>query len=166
MSKPAPTINDDATRTPRWMSAALRLAAAYNILWGAVVGLLPGPTLDLLGMDGADAGQRNLWACIGMIVGVYGVGYAVAAQNPLRHWPITLVGLLGKVLGPIGFAVGYWRGDVPGALGWTILTNDLIWWVPFALILRAAWRARPGDTPYQPADAPALPNHETGAHNP
>jgi len=136
------------------MTITLGLAACYNLVWGAVVGLLPGPTLDWLGLDGADPGQRNLWACIGMIVGVYGVGYACAARDPLRHWPITLVGLLGKILGPIGFAVGYFRGEVPARLGYTILTNDLIWWIPFALILRAAWRqSRNGDRIAGPADA-------------
>lgn len=128
-----------------WMSVVLVLAAAYNIAWGLIVVLLPGPTLRILGMDGSDPGMRNLWACIGMIVGVYGVGYAVAARNPLRHWPITLVGLLGKVFGPIGFGFGYLNGEVPASLGWTIVTNDLIWWVPFALILKRAWAAKRAD---------------------
>lgn len=128
---------------PAWMRVTLLLAAAYNGAWGAVVVLIPGATLDLLGLDGADPGQRNLWACVGMIVGVYGVGYAVAARDPLRHWPITLVGFLGKVFGPVGFALGYANGEVPATLGYTILTNDLIWWVPFAMILRAAYRGRP-----------------------
>lgn len=126
------------------MSITLALAAAYNLLWGAAVVLMPGPTLDLLGMDGANPAQRNLWACIGMIVGVYGVGYAAAATNPLRHWPITLVGLLGKIFGPIGFAIGYLRGEVPAQLGYTLITNDLVWWVPFGWILLVAFkRSRP-----------------------
>lgn len=38
-----------------------------------------------------------------MIVGVYGIGYAAAATNPVRYWPVVLAELLGKVLGPIGF---------------------------------------------------------------
>jgi small multidrug resistance pump len=42
----------------------------------------------------------DIWQCVGMIVGVYGVGYLIAAFDPLRHWPVILVGLLGKVLGP------------------------------------------------------------------
>ena len=29
--------------------------------------------------------------------------------------------------------------------GWTIVTNDLIWWVPFFLILRRAYRVRSQD---------------------
>ena len=40
---------------------------------------------------------------MGMIVGVYGIGYLIAARDPRTHWPIVLVGLLGKVFGPIGF---------------------------------------------------------------
>ena len=29
-----------------------------------------------------------------MIVGVYGIGYIIAAGNPYKHWPIIFVGLL------------------------------------------------------------------------
>jgi peroxiredoxin len=82
-----------------------------------------------------------------MIVGVYGIGYAIAASNPVRHWPITLVGLLGKIFGPIGFVwmllttSGDASGRLPIAWGWTIVTNDLIWWVPFAAILYHAAKA-------------------------
>jgi len=76
---------------------------------------------------------------VGMMVAVFGVGYAIAATNPLRHWPIVLVGLLGKVLGPIGFLHAALAGQLPWSFGWINLTNDLIWWLPFALILRRAW---------------------------
>ena len=34
--------------------------------------------------------------------------------------------------------------EVPPAFGWTLPTNDLVWWVPFALILLGAWKARRG----------------------
>jgi ligand-binding SRPBCC domain-containing protein len=59
----------------------------------------------------------------------------VAAGDPRRHWPIVLVGFLGKLFGPVGFAVAVARGVFPPAFGLTILTNDLIWWLPFALML-------------------------------
>ena len=42
-------------------------------------------------------------AIVGMIVGVYGIGYIIASARPLVHWPIILVGFLGKIFGPIGF---------------------------------------------------------------
>jgi len=50
-------------------------------------------------------------------------------------------GLLGKLLGPLGFVWAVANDDIPQAFGWTILTNDLIWWPAFGLYLReVAWR--------------------------
>jgi hypothetical protein len=69
------------------------------------------------------------------VVGVYGVGYWIAAFDPLKHYPIVLVGFLGKLLGPIGFLDAAIKGRLPWAFGWINVTNDLIWWIPFALIL-------------------------------
>ena len=63
-----------------------------------------------------------------------------AAADPVRHWPIVLVGFLGKIFGPIGYLDGVLRGEVPAGFGITIPTNDLVWWIPFALILAHAWR--------------------------
>lgn len=127
------------SRPPRWMMATLLAAAVYNCVWGGLVVLAPGMTLRWIGLPDA---TQAFWQCIGMIVGVYGVGYAIAAFDPLRHWPIVLVGLMGKVFGPIGFAQGMLAGDLPLRMGWTILTNDLIWWAPFIAICYRAWRAR------------------------
>jgi hypothetical protein len=36
------------------------------------------------------------------------------------------------------------RGTLDPAFGWTLPTNDLVWWVPFGLILWAAWRHHRG----------------------
>jgi hypothetical protein len=125
-------------------------AAAYNVLWGAAVVLFPLAFFRWIGMPPPNYPQ--LWQCIGMIVGVYGVGYAIAARDPLRHWPIVLVGLLGKVFGPLGFLIAALRHELPWAFGLTLLGNDLIWWVPFALILRAAWRAERSRLPRNRGD--------------
>ena len=57
------------------------------------------------------------------------------------------VGLLGKVFGPIGFVAAVLRGTFPPLFGLTILTNDLIWWIPFAMILWDAAKHRSGDRP-------------------
>jgi hypothetical protein len=47
---------------------------------------------------------------------------------------------LGKIFGPIGFAKALYDGVFPPLFGLTILTNDLLWWVPFSLILLDALR--------------------------
>ncbi|MEM8835361.1 MAG: SelL-related redox protein [Planctomycetota bacterium] len=134
------TIDPFASKSPAWMGVVLRLAGIYNILWGAWVVFAPGMLFDWFGIDRPQ--PIEIWQCVGMIVGVYGVGYWVAASNPARHWPIVLVGMLGKIFGPIGFAQAVFDGIFPPAFGLTILTNDLIWWVPFSLILVHAYRER------------------------
>ncbi len=115
----------------------LRAAAVYNLGFGVFAVAFPRAWFELAGMPVPS--MLSLWQCIGMIVGVYGVGYWCAAAAPLRHWPIVLVGLLGKVCGPIGFLDAACRGELPWRAGWLIVANDLLWWVPFGLVL---WHAR------------------------
>lgn len=124
---------------PRWMARCLVVAGIYNLLWGAVTVLLPNWLFHLTGMEPPN--YPFIWQCVGMIVGVYGIGYLAAATDPVRHWPIVLVGFLGKIFGPIGYVQGVVSGEVPAAFGVTLPTNDVIWWVPFALILLHAARA-------------------------
>ncbi len=138
---------NDPRSAPRWMSWTLRLAAVYNIVWGAWVVLLPMQFFQLAGMP--EPAYPSIWQCVGMIVGVYGIGYAIAASDPYRHWPIILVGFLGKILGPIGYVQGaFISRTLDPAFGLTIPTNDLIWWVPFAAILYGAFKhhAAPRET--------------------
>lgn len=121
-----------------WMKRCLLLAAIYNMAFGVWAIFLPSSAFDLVGM--ARPNYPELWQCIGMIVGVYGLGYGIAAFDPLRHWPIVLVGFLGKIFGPIGFLQALIKGSLPVVFGGILLTNDLIWWLPFGAILLAAWR--------------------------
>jgi len=124
------------SKPPGWAMWWLRAAGVYNLVWGAVVIVFPHLLFDLCGLERMRYPQ--IWQCVGMIVGVYGVGYLIAATDPYRHWPIVFVGLLGKILGPIGFVKAFADGIFPPTFGLTILTNDLIWWVPFGLML---WNA-------------------------
>ena len=111
----------------------LGLAGVYNLLWGLAAVIWPNIWFRWAGMDPPN--YPELWQCIGMIVGVYGIGYLIAAANPVRHWPIVLVGLLGKVFGPIGFLQAAIAGTLPWRFGGTLLFNDLMWWIPFVAIL-------------------------------
>jgi peroxiredoxin len=129
-------------RPPAWTKIVLIAAAAYHVCWGAWVVLFPDAGLRLLQMP--DQSIPEIWQCVGMMVAVYGIGYAIAARDPFRHWPIVLVGLIGKVLGPIVLWQGVRAGRFPIEAGWTILTNDAIWWAPFGLILHGAWEANLG----------------------
>lgn len=119
-----------------WMKTVLRLAAIYNLLWGAWVVLFPDHFFLLVGMEPLN--QPMVWQGMGMVIGVYGIGYWWAAQDPIQHWPIVAVGLLGKLFGPIGFFFNYLTGQVPFGFFYTLITNDFLWWIPFMLILKKA----------------------------
>ena len=125
--------------TPKWMRLTLIAAGGYNLLWGAAVVLFPSMLFRWAEMELPRYPQ--IWQCVGMIVGVYGIGYLIAANNPLQHWPIVLVGFLGKIFGPIGFLGAALNGDLPWSWGVTLVSNDLIWWIPFGMILYRALSA-------------------------
>jgi len=140
------TIASQTKVIPLWTSRWLWAAGFYNLAWGALVIALPHLLFDLTGAERIN--YPEIWQCVGMIVGVYGIGYLIAAGNSRKHWPIVLVGLLGKIFGPIGFVVAVLNGKFPPLFGLTILTNDLLWWVPFFMILQDA--AKHGYTGSQP----------------
>ena len=117
-------------------------AAAYNLVWGGINALFPQLFFALVGM--APPNYLPIWQVVGMFVLVYAPGYWWAARFPDRHRHLVLIGFLGKVLGPIGFAWALFGGQLPLAFGWTILTNDLIWWPAFVLYLRDAARMSGG----------------------
>ena len=122
----------------RWWLLA---AGLYNIVWGSVVVIAPDLPMSLANMPPLAQPGRAIWQCLGMVLAAYGLGYITAARAPLRHWPIVFVGLFGKVMGPIGFVWTAWQGTIAWKFGANILTNDLMWWIPFGLILLAARRA-------------------------
>ncbi|MEM9328724.1 MAG: alkyl hydroperoxide reductase [Bacteroidota bacterium] len=120
------------------MPLTLKIAAVYNIVWGAWAVLLPHQFFQLTGMETLN--HPMIWQGMGMVIGVYGLGYWWASFDPVRHWPIIAVGFLGKIFGPLGFVMNYYTGAAPAGFGYTLITNDLIWWVPFFLILRETYR--------------------------
>jgi hypothetical protein len=113
------------------------LAGIYNLLWGAYASLDPQWLFRFAGMPGQNYPQ--IFACLGMVVGLYGIIYLEIARAPERGWLLAAVGLLGKILGPIGLAVLILTGQWPLATIILCLTNDLIWWFPFTRYLIDAW---------------------------
>lgn len=118
------------------MSYWLKAAGIYNLIWGASVVLFPSAQFEYFNMP--QPLYPGIWQCVGMIVGVYGLGYWWASRDPFTHWPIIAVGLLGKVLGPIGFIESVVSGKLPLIFGINNIFNDLIWWPSFSLILYGA----------------------------
>jgi hypothetical protein len=116
----------------RLFRIAFALAGCYNLAFGLWAGLWPAAFFDWFAIVAPR--YPGIWACVGMVVGVYGLLYLYAALRLDAAGPIIAVGLLGKVLGPIGmaFSIG---DDWPRRLALICVYNDLIWWLPFALFL-------------------------------
>jgi hypothetical protein len=114
-------------------------AGVYNMAWGVWSALDPQWLFRVTGMPLAN--HPAVFACLGMVVGIYGILYLDVARCPERGWLIAAVGLLGKVLGPIGMIWLISTGVWPPSAFVLCVTNDLIWWIPFGLYLRDSWPA-------------------------
>lgn len=123
----------------RFHRVVFTAAGIYNIGWGIYSALDPQWLFRFAGMPPLN--HPEIFACLGMVIGLYGILYLEVARVPERGWLLAAVGLLGKVLGPIGMVQLIWTGHWPAAAAILCVTNDWIWWIPFSLYL---YDARPG----------------------
>ncbi|HET9263164.1 MAG TPA: hypothetical protein VFO14_08975 [Vicinamibacterales bacterium] len=127
----------EVIRRRRFHRAVFAAAGAYNIAWGLLSIADPHWFFRWTGLPLSN--HPALFACLGMVVGLYGVLYLDVARAPERGWLIAAVGLAGKILGPIGLSTLVWSGTWPPSTFLLCATNDFIWWIPFALYLHDAW---------------------------
>src|SRR5262245_10604001 len=111
---------------------AFAAAGVYNLAFGIWAAVWPFAFFQLFEIPAPN--YPGIWACLGMVVGLYGLLYLYAAWKLEAASPIVAVGLLGKLLGPIGMAMSL-DVDWPRRVGMICVFNDLIWWLPFGLFL-------------------------------
>jgi hypothetical protein len=104
-----------------WHRRLFIAAGAYNIAWGVYSSIDPQWLFRFARMPLSNTPE--IFACLAMVVGLYGFVYFEVARVPERGFVLAAVGLLGKILGPIGLGVLLLRGA----------------WPPRAIILRDAW---------------------------
>lgn len=114
-------------------------AGLYNIAWGLYAVVDPQWLFRFAKMP--DQNYPQVFACLGMVVGLYGILYLEVARVPETGWLIAAVGLMGKILGPIGLAYLIWSSVWPVRTAILCATNDLVWWIPFGFYLYDAWPA-------------------------
>ncbi len=130
-------------------------AGLYNLAWGLYSSLDPQWLFRFSGLPPLN--HPSIFACLAMVIGLYGVLYLEVARVPERGWLLAAIGLTGKVLGPAGLAVLILRGDWPLRSMVLCLTNDLIWWLPFGLYLWDAWPLFKSDFAARPPRSAARP---------
>ena len=112
-------------------------AGLYNLAWGVYSALDPQWLFRFSGLPPLN--HPAIFACLAMVIGLYGVLYLEVARVPERGFLLAAVGFVGKVLGPIGLLVLIWNGTWPLRSIVLCLTNDFVWWLPFGLYLKDAW---------------------------
>src|SRR5436309_12884805 len=97
-------------------------AGVYNIAWGIHSVYDPQWLFRFAGMPPLN--HPAIFACLGMVVGLYGLLYLEVARVPERGWLPAAIGLLGKVLGPMELVILIWRGTWPVAAAILCGFND------------------------------------------
>ncbi|MGD1844940.1 MAG: SelL-related redox protein [Salibacteraceae bacterium] len=120
-----------------WKKSSLVAAGWYNILAGAALLLFPNALAHWAGLQ--EVLHPFVIQVVGLLIGCFGFGFLLAARAPLTHWPVVLAGLTSKILAPIGLAYYVSQDAVPSVLLLFSLPNDIIWLLPFGLILYEAF---------------------------
>jgi len=108
-------------------------AALYNMSWGVYSAFDPQWFFRFSGLPPTN--HPEIFVCLGMVIGLYGILYLDVFRAPERGWLIAAVGLAGKVIGPVGAIALIWIGRWPAKSIMLCATNDFIWWLPFTLYL-------------------------------
>jgi hypothetical protein len=134
---PAPLENHLVIPNRRRHRLTFLAAGLYNIAWGTWSAMDPQWLFRFARMPLLNHPQ--IFACLGMVVGLYGILYLEVARVPERGWLLAAVGLVGKILGPIGLIPLIVSGRWPVATIVLCLTNDFAWWMPFSRYLVDSW---------------------------
>lgn len=138
-----------AARIPTWLCGALAAAGVQGLGWGVAAIIAPAFFFARFGL--AAPNYPQLVQLVGVFVALLGAATIVASRDPLRHWPIVAVGLAAKVIVPVGVLREWMQGGIPTRAFAAVLANDVIWWVPFTMLLwRAARAYAAGEVPRSP----------------
>ena len=118
----------------RWKSKLLIVAAIHCCIWGVFIMAWPELSFRVYGY--ADPLVNTLvWQGCGFVIFLFGAGYGFAASDPDRHYSLVLMGAIAKACGTVGVVYGYFSGDLVLHLLLWITVNDVMWIVPFAIIV-------------------------------
>ncbi len=130
-----------------WMRRVLTFAGWYNIVAGLAMMILYHEGFKMLGVAKPD---MNLpIQLVGLLVALFGVGYLIAASNPVENRNLILIGMFSKLLGPL-LAVGYIvTGQLPTTMIPVLIFADIIYLVPFWAIYQQSRRIAQKRLSYQ-----------------
>lgn len=118
----------------KWMRFVLRFAAVFNLCAGANMVFLPELTYKLIGMKAPEIDFPI--QLVGLLVGLFGVGYYQVARSPIEQRMLLRLGMWSKGLGSVLATYYVIRGHLPLRFVAVYFFADVIYLVPFWLILQ------------------------------
>jgi len=116
------------------MRVVLILAAAHNLLAGTWMLVFYHEAYKMLGLAKPDL---NLpLQLVGILVGLFGVGYWLVVRSPVENRNLLLLGLWSKALGSTLGVYYVLLGELPLAFLPILFFSDIIYLLPFYVIWR------------------------------
>jgi CDP-diglyceride synthetase len=130
----APEILQIQKPLAKWMKFLLRFVAVFNVLAGLFMLIGYHETYKIIGMDKPKISFPI--QLVGILVGLFGVGYYLVAKNPVENRNLLMLGFWSKFLGSCLGTYYVVRGDLPLTFIAVYFFADVIYLPPFYLILR------------------------------
>ena len=116
------------------MKFLLRFVAVFNVLAGLFMLIGYHETYKIIGMNKPDISFPI--QLVGILVGLFGVGYYLVAKSPIENRNVLLLGFWSKFLGSCLATYCIVRGQLPLRFVAVYFFADIIYLPPFYLILR------------------------------
>jgi peroxiredoxin len=125
-------------RNSTFFNAILYIAGAYHLLWAIFAIFFPESFFSLTNTPLPS--NLEMWQLIGFYTGILGIGYLLAASNPIRHWRIVAMGFAIKLVISISFVNSLFHHTEDSIIFKMMVINHLIWLPLFAIILYNAYK--------------------------
>lgn len=138
-----------------WMRNLLRFAGCYNLLVGLNLVVFYHEMFKFFGLP--KPSLIMYVQLVGVLVALFGVGYLMAAKNPLLNRNLLVLGFLSKLFGSLlgtGYVV---LGKMPlmfmGVLIWSDIVYLPFFWMIIQRVFKAAALAESGAKDVEQAEA-------------
>jgi CDP-diglyceride synthetase len=129
-----PEIPQKQKPLDKWMKFVLRFVAIFNVLAGLFMLIGYHETYKIIGMNKPDISFPI--QLVGILVGLFGVGYYLVAKNPVENRNVLMLGFWSKFLGSCLGTYYVGRGQLPLQFVAVYFFADVIYLPPFYLIMR------------------------------
>lgn len=121
-----------------WMRYLLRFVAVYNVLAGIGMLIFYHEGYKMLGVVKP---SLNLpIQLVGVLVGLFGVGYWLVANNPVENRNVLMLGFWSKALGSVLGLYYVILGKLPLLFLPVLFFADIVYLLPFAVIMHRLYR--------------------------